>query len=253
VPSVTAQDIIVNSMIEVGALAQGETPASNDAAYVFGKANRLSSQWSTRSLFIWTVRSDRYTLIPSQRSYTIGRAPGADFVADRPLGPREPGNGIKNANIVLTSVSPEVRVPLRLLDDDEWASIWVLDVPTTLPVALYNDGAYPNSTLYLWGWPTQANDLELFTNQQLPQFPDLVTPIELATGYEEAFILTLAESIGPAFGQPITADLRENARRARAAIQSLNSSSPKIGTDVPEMPNSGPRSTFNYRSGTFQT
>jgi hypothetical protein len=245
----TAGEVIQNALIELGVHQANETMSATDAQFGLGKLNRLLSQWSTRSVNIWTILSQRFTLSPSQVSYTIGPT-GADFTAARPLGPG-PGKGIRNANIVLTSVTPEVHCPLAIWDADQWANIRVNEIPTSLPIGLYNDGAYLNSTLYLWGYPTEANDLELFTYQQLTEFASISGTFEFPPGYEEALTLSLAESLGPPYGAAISEDLRTNARRARAAIQSINTAPPLLQTDDGGLPSSpgGNIGWFNYRSG----
>jgi hypothetical protein len=249
-------EVITNALYEAQVYGPGRQISAEDTAFTLSKANQLASSWSTRRNFIWQTLIQRFTLSPSQQSYTIGRgtSPVADFVADRPLGPREPGNGIKKANIILTNVSPEARVPLQLLDDMQWGSISVTDIPTTFPVAIYNDGAYPNSRLYLWGYPQQANDLELFTNRQISEFGNdsaaLMAEFSMPPGYELAFTLTLGEHVCNAFGTSIPPDLREKAREARVAIRSLNSSSPKMTSDVPASA-SARGDGWNYRDGLF--
>jgi hypothetical protein len=253
-----AGDIITNALIEIGEYSPGEPLSPDDTNFNFYKLNRIVEQWSTRSLFTFKTGPLRFPLVANQRIYTMGRAAGADWDADRPLGARRPGNGVKMANIILTGNSPEVRVPLRILDVDEYASITVQSVPTTLPVALFNDNSIPNTNIILWGTPTYSNDIELYCAEHLTKFPefgpgapDLATNVYMAPGYEEALILTLGESVAFSYGAKPTPEWKEQARKARSAVMGLNSSSPKVVTDVPGRTETSRITTFNYRSGAF--
>ena len=236
-------------MREAGILLGSETPNAPDAAIVMQRLNDMLESWGTERNNIYTISIARYTLTPAQTSYTIGRSGSADFTADRPLG-QGPGNGIESANIVMTGVSPEVRVPLALLDDGQWAAISVTNISSTLPIALYNDGGFPDSTLYLWPWPSDGNDLELFTRQQLGSFTALTDTFTYPPGYRLAIVRSLAEAICPLFGKEISATLAALASRARGAIKSLNTAPPLIATaDYGLGPKQQDRGTFNYRTG----
>lgn len=73
-PPVTAQDIITNSLLEMGAYSQGETPSSADITFGLSKLNRLFDAWNAKELNIYRVDFLRYTLVPSVQPLTIGQA-----------------------------------------------------------------------------------------------------------------------------------------------------------------------------------
>jgi hypothetical protein len=152
---------------------------------------------------------------------------------------------------VLTGSTPEVHVPLQLLDDEQWARISCTQIPTSLPVQLYNDRAFPNSNLYLWGVPDQANDLELYTPLQLSNFA-LSAYCNLPPGYQAAFTYTLAEMMAAQWKVALPPMVVEAARRARSAVIGANSKAPKISTADCGMPHGGVVTPyFNYRTGGF--
>lgn len=245
----TAQDIIVDAYLECGEMDQaGQTPPPTQLTYGLNRLNRIVGQLSTRRLFIWEIGSARYTLSPSQTSYTIGPS-GADFTAPRPLGPA-PGNGIKNANIILTGTNPEASLPLYIMNDDEWANLSVKEIPTSVPTAIYNDGAFPNSRLYLLGYPTQANDLELFTPTQISTFAALGTTFTMPPGYQEAITTLLAEALCSAMHKGVVPPaLADSARRARVAVMSLNSASPNLSNDAGTLGSKRLGGFFNWNNG----
>ena len=219
----------------LGAAGRGASPSQ--LADAFASLNRMMDSWTIQNLLIYTIRSDRYTLTPSQVSYTIGPV-GADFTAPRPV-------EITQANIVLAG-SPAVHCPLKLIDDQEWASISVREIPTTLPLKLYNDGAYPNSRLYFWPYPTAANDLELFTSSQLTRFAKQTDDVSFPPGYEDALVYNLAVRLSGQFGTVLRGDVAATAKEGKALVKSRNSAAPRLITEPP----SGARRAYRtYRSG----
>jgi hypothetical protein len=212
--------------------------SASEMADAFQALNRMLDSWSTQELLIWTVRIDRYTLDPPQTSYTIG--PGADFNAQRP-------ERIEAANIVLAGMS-EVHVPLRILSDKEWAEKRLRVIPTSIPTQLYYDNNYPIAKIYLWGYPTAGNDLELFTWQIIPQFATQVDAVQLPPGYLDAAVYNLARRLCAQFGTVLRPDVAEAATKTLARIKGANASSPIIASADFGMKITK-RGDFNYLTG----
>ena len=253
----TAQDIITDALLEIGVLSgPGQTPSTAHSSFALNRLNQMVGEWNTRRPFLYTVDINRYTLTPSQETYTIGPASTSpDFTAPRPVGPG-PGNGIIWANIVIPG-DPDVFLPLNIMGDEEWANMRVRSVGTTVPIAIYNDGANPKSTLYLYGYPTVANELELFTRHQASEFASLASTFEAPAGYQKAMTLTLAENLAPipAFvrlGAQWSQLQADNARKARAAIAGLNSAPNNLSNDAAGLTAGGVRSNFNWLTGNLQ-
>lgn len=230
-------DIIGAAAKIAGKIGSGRTLNASEIADSLDNLNRMIDSWRTRSVNVYTIKIERFTLTPAQPSYTIG--PGGDFVTDRPV-------RIERANIILAG-SPEVRVPMQIIDDQQWAAIRVTQISTTLPLKLYCDGAFPESTIFLWPYPSAANDLELFSWQSLGVYATATDAFALPPGYEDAVVYSLAERLCALWRLPVTGDMAEQARRARTAIQALNTRANLQHTDVPETGKITPY--FNYRTG----
>jgi hypothetical protein len=226
----------------------GRSMSSEEATECANFLNQTLDGWSAAQGMVYTQTIARHTLIVDQQSYTIGPS-GADFTAARPV-------EIYNANIILTSADPEVRIPLAILDDDQYADMQVLDYGTNVPTYLYyNKNAMGSTlgTLTLIGYPTQANDLELFTqtvfNNNLATSDSVILP----EGYIDAVCWTLAERIYPLYhkkGNNLLPFLSDQARKARANVVALNSKSPRQGSDAPSGWNNGNRGPFySYLTG----
>ena len=219
--------------------APGRTASTSELADAFDALNRMLGSWTIQDELIYTIQAARYNLSPSQTSYTIGPS-GADFIAPRPV-------RITQANLVLLGAS-EVHLPLNLLTDTQWARRRVTVIPTTVPTDLYNDFAFPNSRLYLWGYPTMANDLELFTWQQLSSFPSQAAAVSLPLGYANAICYNLAVQLNDQFGTPIRPNVLATARRTMAWVKGNNAPSPAVPSA--DFGTAGGRGgTFNYITG----
>lgn len=243
--TITVPAVVTNALRLCGqSQAPGRGITSEQQTEVTTFLNQMLNGWNAMRNAMYTVGINRYTLDPPQLYYTIGPS-GADFTAPRPI-------RILNANLILTGQTPEVRVSLVILNDDQWAEISVKDIPTTVPVALYNDGASPNSKLYLWGYPTQNNDLELFTPSGLSDDLTDSDTLELPEGYARAITYNLAMEIAPLYWQKtdkLLAQVQKLARESRAAIKSMNSEAPLIMNDSAFLQSGPPRPYFNWKTG----
>lgn len=207
----------------------------------FQSLNRMLDAWNNQRLNIYTTRIDRYTLTPSKTSYTIGPDVRADFNAPRP-------HKITNANIVTTTGGSEVHLPLRIITDQQWAWKRLREIPTTIPTELYDDGAFPVSRLYLWGYPTVANDLELFTWSLLTQYAAQDDTVQLPPAYLDGIVYNLAVRLSGQFGTMLRPDVDREATRLRGIIKAGNAPAPQIASADYGMRGRG-GSSFNYLSG----
>ena len=218
---------------------RGATEEQMDDA--FQSLNRMLDAWNNQRLTIYTTRIDRYTLTPSRTSYTIGPEPTADFNAARP-------HRITAANIVTNTGGSEVHLPLRVLTDMQWSAKVLREVPTTIPTELYNDGAYPVSRLYLWGYPTAGNDLELFTWSLLTPFAAQDDTVQLPPEYLDGIVYNLAVRLSDQFNTTLRPNVERTARQLLGQIKAGNAPAPQIASaDFGMRGRTGGR--FNYLTG----
>lgn len=234
-----ATDILYPALRLAGVItAAGRGPSVSQKADAFAALNRMVDSWFQQRLMIYTILLSRYTMVPSQTSYTIG--PGGDFEAKWPV-------EIKSAAIILRGPT-EVYMPLKLLTHAEWAAKSVRNIPTTVPTELYNDGAYPLSRLYLWGYPVGGNDIELSIWETVNQFPSQDADVSLVPAYLEAVIYQLAVRLAAQFGLAPRPDVMQLAREAKAVIKASNAQAPRIASaDIGTQ--GRPKRDFNYGTG----
>jgi len=169
-----------------------------------------------------------------------------DFIADRPT-------FIYRANLVILSQSPELHLPLKLLSDAEWAAKTLPRLLSSWPWELYNDGDYPQSKLYMYGYPNEINDLELFTWQQLKNNFTAVTDVALfPPGYEDMIVTRGALRVRALYpydsklsGTQVE-ELRRDAATATQAVQILNTSCPDMANEASFL--NVPRGDGNFKA-----
>ena len=177
-------------------------------------------------LFIYSRATLTFPLTGA-KTYTIGQDPTgalqADFDAPRP-------QGIESANIIRGM--PQLRYPLAIATDLQWSTIRLQDIASTIPEVLYNDRAYPLSTLYLWGQPMSGDQLELFVWTLVPQFMGLTDVVLLPPGYEDALVLNLACRLAPHFQRQLDPMLLQQARESLMRLESINAPQPIADTSA---------------------
>jgi len=190
--------------------------------------NRLAEEWGCDGHKVYsTAISAPLPLTTGQKAYTIG--PGGDLNVARPI-------YIRGANILLPT-SPVVRRHVDIVDDDQWRSISVQDVPGAPPYQLYYDGNFDSNgrgQVYLRFQPPAGYSLELYTWQSLQSsFTNSADVALLPPGYAQALIYGLAKHL--AARNPNMANMSprsyELADQALQTLIVLNSKSPRIGCD----------------------
>lgn len=219
----TGTEIINAALTELGVIAPGNDPSSEDSTFVLGKLNRLLDRWATKRLFVFAIGHSSYPFASSKQSYTIGPvASTPDFVATRPV-------KIDKANVVLVSSTPSVHKHLTIINTSDYASLSVPALASTFPSRLYYQPTLTKGTLWPWPYPQDtSNELELFSWIQLAQISTVGSDYALPPGYADAIIYSLAESLASSYGKQVSPELVIAARLSRSDIASINSQIPNL-------------------------
>lgn len=254
----TVGQVITNALYELNVVAPGEIPDALEMAFALSKYNQLADSWNTQQYYIYasdliSSRLDTgapFILTPNLSPHTIGPNPIVPAPAPNFLVANERPVRIRNANVILNNVFPVVRFPLEMRDKDWWSKQRVQTITTTLPTDLYYRPDWPLGSLFFWPVPNLGYGVE-FEIETINQGATLLTqPFAAPPGYELALTLTLAELLCPSFEKPVNQMLVAAAAKARAAVQGLNASAPRINlNDFCSTLNGRPRASFNYHSG----
>ncbi len=249
----TLSDLIIESFRIINqSQAPGRGISSEETAEGVRVANRMLDGWSAMAEKIFTSATIRHTLISGTASYTIG--PSGDINTARPT-------EILQANIIMTDVTPEIKVPLAQITQAQFADFQLLNYSASIPTYLYyNKGGQGSAlgTITLIGYPSSGRDLELFVPSLFDNAMSSSTTVTLPEGYLDAFVMTLAEKLlvyYPVNNKGTAAEIKDQARKARAALVRLNSWSPRQRSDAPsgvDSPNGKSAWTYLYTSGTFR-
>lgn len=216
----TVLQLITDSLREIGALAQGMTPSNSEAADALRKLNRLVESLAIERAFIYSIRQDTHSLTPGDADYTIGT--GGEINVTRPV-------KIESATV---TTSGALTIPLNLLSRPQWDAILQKTAQAPVPENLYDDYAYPLSTIRIHPVPSAAGStLILATWQQISQFAALTDNIMLAPGYERALMYLFAFELVNEYGRPMPPALPGIAAAAKAGIAQMN-----LGGGVPAPP-----------------
>ena len=210
----TANDLISSALRLIGVLASGESPSAAEANDGLTILNQLLDAWNTERLAIFTVQ--RQVVIPTtlKQAYTVGS--GGDFNIPRP--PRIDRVGV----ISLTNAAQPLELPVEMVTDVGWEALPVKNIPSSLPLKVWNDLGYPLMTLSFWPIPNVQVNFALYTWTALTQFPDLVTDEEFPPGYLKALRYNLALDLAPEFGRDVPQVVAAQAIASKAAIKSMN-------------------------------
>lgn len=225
----TYQDLIDHSVKELGVNSAVETVSGVLAQYCLDRLIMMVDGWNIRpSLIPWYI-TQTLPLVPNKQDYLIGSGVDApDWDAPRPVKIE-----IDMAYVKLAQAgTPEVQIPIAVIDATEWAGVSIQQLQITFPQALYyrkdivvgtnaESQPYTAGTITVWGIPTAVNALVL-TYWHALTVGALGDNVNASPGYFRAMMLNLCLEISTALGVEPQAITISNAAKARAEIGIIN-------------------------------
>jgi hypothetical protein len=214
----TALDLITDTLVDLGVLADEETPTDSQAQGGLRKLNNMLEDWNIQSFLVYGATSDVFPLISNQGTYTIGT--GGNFNIPRP-------NNIVSAAVRDISLPAANRLDyaLDILNDMEYQDIALKGLTTNLPMAIYFDNQFPLMNAYLYPIPsTTQYSLVLWTSGIISSFA-LTDTVALAPGYKRAIMTNLCLELAPSYGAQavqVAEAMRRNAKSAKDNLKVQN-------------------------------
>lgn len=234
----TVRELISGSLRLIGVLSQGEDPTAQEAQDAFSALNQLLDSFTTEHLIIPNVEREVFTSVAGTQTYAMG--PGATWDTTRPI-------SIVDALTVVQGSNPEQELPMKIINENQFAQIFIKSVESTIPLWLYNDGNYPNSNINLWPVPQVNSQIVLYSLKPLARFTTLDDDISLPPGGERMLRYNLAVEISPEYGKSdLDAKIIKIAEVSKANFKRANQDPLFMSVDAAL---SGPRGSFNWLTG----
>lgn len=235
--SQTVRDLINGSLRLLGVISEGESPSAQTQNDAFNALNDMIDSWSSKSLLIPNKVRETFALTSGQQTYTFGT--GGNFNSTRP-------QLIENALIQVSGTNPVAEIPINIINQDQFASIVVKGTQSSLPLFLYNDNAYPLTSVNLWPVPSITTNLVLYSWKPLAEFTSLSQVMALAPGYNRAIRFNLAVDLAPEFGKSAPPEVLAIAEASVGDIKRMNTKPQYLTIDAELIGKDG---RFNWLTG----
>lgn len=208
----SVHDICTDALQKIGAVAIEETPSAAELQGALTRLNEMIEAWNTESLAVYGVKTEVFSLVPSQATYTLGA--GGDFNTDRPV-------HIKRVQI---RDSANNDFSCHYTENyQEYADIVTKQTGSVLPQLCYDDSNFPLRNLTFWPIPSDGSySAVLYNLRLLAGFTGLSDTVSVPPGYKRALKYNLAIELGPEYGKKATNDLINLATMSKADIKRAN-------------------------------
>lgn len=190
--ALNARGIITDALIDLGVLEPGDALSPQDGALGLRTLNRFIGSLKTQNLSFPFLDRDVFAVVANQGTYTIG--PGGDFDTIRP----QSLAGAAWLAPTTGATTGRLEVSVRLLTDNEWASLSLKDMTNAQWTAVHYSPTYAGGlgTIELWPVPnTDLNDLVLYRGDVIQGFANLTTFYDFPPGYAELLQFNLEKRL----------------------------------------------------------
>ncbi len=207
-------DVIKQALKDLGVLAAGEVPTSEESEDARVALNNLLDEWATERLQIYTTTRTTWTIVASTATYTVGS--GGTVPIARPT-------FIDSIGYIDTTPTPDLELPLHMLTDAEYRALPQKPLTSTLPVSWYYEPTYPLGTLSLFPVPTSTTLLgAIYAPTAVTSFAALTTSVALPPGYARMLAKNLAVELAPSYERMINPGLLNAAMESKASVKRSN-------------------------------
>ncbi len=212
----TVQEFINLALRDMGALAQGETPNSDESADALTTLNQIILSHSLEP-WIWNAKHETFLLTAGKWAYTLG--PGGDWAtAARPT---------RVLGAMAYSGAFQQGVAVKPMTDFSAAIDNGAGITAVLPKLMGVDQAAPLVNCRVWPTPSGVASIEVHSLQPLTAGLALGDAINFPVpGYELALRFELAMTLASGWGLEIPAGLAANYQRTNLRLVGQRPSMP---------------------------
>lgn len=186
--TVTRDDIIKRALRLIGALAQGETPTTDQVSEAAVALNGLVKAWQADGMPLWALKQRSVTLVDGTASYTLD--------TPKPLKIIQAWNHDSTSN---------VDIPMRIITKQEY-NILGNKTSSGNPIQCYYDPRRDTGVLYLFPVPSSAqvglNSISLVYQAPFEDFDASTDTPDFPQEWYDAITYGLATRLAPEYGIP---------------------------------------------------
>jgi len=211
----TTLNLITDVLLDMGVIADQETPTAAQSVGALTKLNDLIESWNIDPQKLYGATQYIIPFVANQATYTIGS--GGDLNVARP-------NAISAAFVRSTSqaASQQQDIPITILNDQQWADIPVKGMVGTFPYAVWFNMTYPLIEAYITPIATGSNYSLVFWDNNDNATLSLNTVLSLPPGYKRALKYGLYIELAPSYEIPVPQEIATLAATSKMSIDRQN-------------------------------
>jgi hypothetical protein len=221
----TALNLITDVLLDMGVIADQETPTAAQSVGALVKLNDLIESWNIDPLKLYGASQRLMPFVANQASYTIGD--GGNLNIPRPDAIDEAF--VRNTFAIATQ---QQDIPITVLTDQQWAEIPTKGQIGSYPYAVWFNMTYPLITAYVTPIPTSSNYSLMFFDKNPIGELTLSTVLTFPPGYKRALKYGLYIELAPSYQIEIPQGIASLAATSKASIDRQN-------TEINELETSG--------------
>ncbi len=212
----TFADLATDALLDLGVIAAGETPDTDDLLNALRAMNRLVDQWAAERLNIYTVTATTWPIVSGTQDYTVGA--GGDINVPRPI-------YVDRVTFSYLPSTIAIELPLGKLTDNDWAGVTLKTLTSTLPRSFYYNPTFPLGMLKLWPIPVSPPSAltgVLYAPEQIGEFLAINTVVSLPPGYRRMIVKNLAVEMAASYQRNLAPELMMAASEAKSVVKRSN-------------------------------
>jgi hypothetical protein len=225
----TALQLITDSLKLLGAIAGDEVPIAQEQQDGLLRLNEFIDSLGLHAQTLLVLRRDVMPLVIGKQTYTIG--PGADVSIPTPI-------DLDAVSYLIPGTTP-TEVFLDSANDQAWIAQPQKTLSGAVTLQVNYSRTHGPGELWVWPVPSVVSSLVLYWHEPMAQFPDLTTPVSLATGYAKMLRTNLAVELASEFGKQLDPLVDRMARESLADVKRANVAPVEVGID-PALTSAGP-------------
>lgn len=211
----TARNLITDVLLDMGVIADQETPTASQSSGALVKLNDLLESWNLDPQKNYSMTENIIPFVSSQQIYTIGI--GGDLNVARP--DRVTQAFIRNNT---GAVANRTDLPIKVFNNEEWASVTAKSVTGAFPYGVWFNMSYPLIQAYVTPIPTGATYSLVFWTDIPNAELTLNTVLSLPSGYKRAIKYALFIELAASYQIPIPQNIAVLAATSKQTIEINN-------------------------------